>query len=86
MSLNSIDVQAIRGKPWQNGFRPIAVYSHDAVDWANRPVQNAGKRPKGDDWGNRARLIPPASPHTLRSLPCCNSGSILVYRLNNRVY
>ena len=57
--MTPIDVQAIRGKLWANGFRSIAVYSHDAVDWANRPMQNAGKRPKGDDWGNRARLTPP---------------------------
>jgi hypothetical protein len=72
--MNPISVQAIRSKLWQNGFRPIAVYSHDAVNWSSTPIANRGKRPKGDNWGDRARENPPEACTAVPSIDALNTG------------
>jgi Bifunctional DNA primase/polymerase, N-terminal len=49
------DITALRRRLWQAGFRPIEIYSHDAG------VSDAGKRPIGNAWQERARRDPPAA-------------------------
>jgi AraC-like DNA-binding protein len=47
-------VARFRRQLWQGGYRPVAIYS------ANAPVDDAGKRPTGERWQERARRDPPA--------------------------
>src|SRR5260370_21738498 len=48
-------IKKLRDQLWQNGYRPLAVYDPEA------PVRNAGKRPVGAGWEERARQNPPAA-------------------------
>lgn len=72
--MTPIEVKALRAKLWQNGFRPVAVYSDDATDWANRPIANRGKRPKGEDWPERARKNPPEASTAEPTIDALNTG------------
>ena len=47
-------VEALRARLWDEGFRPVAVFSHDHPDRAR-----AGKAPLGAGWDERARRDPP---------------------------
>lgn len=51
----TLGVTRLRGQLWACGYRPVAVYSHDAA------VPNAGKAPWGHGWQNRARRDPPGA-------------------------
>lgn len=68
------EVFALRGKLWQNGFRPLSVYSPGAVEWTGKPIDNAGKRPKGDSWSERARMTSPEASTLKPSLDALNTG------------
>jgi hypothetical protein len=71
---DQIEVLTLRGKLWQNGFRPIAVYSPGAVEWTGKAIANAGKRPKGNDWTERARLNPPDASIQKTESDALNTG------------
>ncbi len=47
------DAASCRSRLWDAGFRPVAVYNHDASH------SSPGKAPKGDAWQDRARRNPP---------------------------
>jgi bifunctional DNA primase/polymerase-like protein len=53
--MTAADVAALRSQLWEAGFRPLAIYSQDA------DVSDAGKRPIGTSWQERARRNPPAA-------------------------
>jgi hypothetical protein len=57
MSLEAVFLR--RRYAWQNGFRPVAVYSPDAVDHNGQPRKNAGKAAKGSGWREEAMKTPP---------------------------
>lgn len=46
-------IAVLRAELWQSGYRPLAVYSHDARH------ESAGKAPLGLEWERRARQDPP---------------------------
>ena len=62
---------ATRAELWDAGFRPVAVYSHDA---ARLPPDHRGKRPKGDAWQERARRTPPEAAEADAELDAMNTG------------
>ena len=49
-----VAIGATRGRLWDAGYRPLAVYSHDHSD-----RDRAGKAPLGAAWTERARRNPP---------------------------
>ncbi|CAB4147375.1 DNA primase/polymerase, bifunctional, N-terminal [uncultured Caudovirales phage] len=61
-------VFALRQQLWDAGFRPVPIYSPDAQHNA------AGKAPRGADWGDKARLDPPAATVQAPSLDALNTG------------
>jgi len=67
-------VLTLRKSLHNNGFRPLAVYSPDAVDWANRRREGAGKRPKGNDWTIRARQETPEAAQRVPEADALNTG------------
>lgn len=72
--MSSSAVKDIRGRLWENSFRPVAVYSYDATHWSGKPIDNAGKRPKGDDWPQRARQNPPEATVAEPTKDALNTG------------
>ena len=68
------EVFALRSACWQNGYRPLAVYSPGAV-FRGEPIKNAGAAPVGSDWLKQAMRDPPwiigapqrGSPHALNT-------------------
>lgn len=72
--IQSTEVKAHRAKLWQNGFRPIEVYSHDAVHWSGKPIEKRGKAPKGDAWQKRAKLNPPEATQVEPTVDALNTG------------
>jgi len=61
-------VFALRQQLWDAGFRPVPIYSPDAQH------TSAGKAPRGADWGDKARLDPPAATVQAPSLDALNTG------------
>ena len=65
-------VAALRAQLWDAGFRPVPIYTWD------HPVEDAGKRPLGNNWSNIARENPPGClnfppvPHALNSGILCD--------------
>lgn len=57
------DVTELRAALWAHGWRPLAVYSRD-------------KRPKGDGWGERARLTPPEAATAPATDDAMNTGEL----------
>jgi hypothetical protein len=51
-------VFALRRACWQNGYRPLAVYSV-AAKFQGKPIEGAGKRPVTTDWLKQALQDPP---------------------------
>ena len=65
---------ALRDKLWQNGFRPISVYSPGAVEWTGQPVANAGKRPNCKNWHESALASVPDACTAKPTLDALNTG------------
>jgi hypothetical protein len=68
------EVFAIRGKLWQNGFRPVSVYSPGAAEWTGKPIDNAGKRPNCKNWHEAAKASVPDACTAKPSLDALNTG------------
>src|SRR5690349_8354623 len=64
-------IAALRSQLWDEGFRPVAVYSHDDPD----PVR-AGKAPLGLKWEARARRDPPEAA-TMPAVPHATNTGIM---------
>ena len=47
------EVFALRCVCWQNGYRPLAIYSPGAK-FRGEPIEGAGKRPVTTDWLKQA--------------------------------
>ncbi len=63
-------VASLRQRLADGGWRPVAVYSHDAPV----PAKSRGKAPRGDDWTLRARRDPPAAVVEPVELCAMNTG------------
>ena len=63
ISLPSIEaVASLRARLWDAGFRPVQLYSADVTEAdGGDPIEpsSRGKRPRGKNWQERARLCPP---------------------------
>lgn len=68
------EVLALRGKLWQNGFRPVSVFSPGAVEWTGQPIANAGKRPNCKNWHESALASVPDACTAKPSLDSLNTG------------
>ncbi len=68
------EVLALRGKLWQNGFRPVSVYSPGAVEWTGKPIDNVGKRPNCKNWHESALASIPDACTAKPSLDALNTG------------
>ena len=69
------EVYRLRRACWENGYRPLAVYSPGA-QVRGTLIRGAGKRPVGNDWLERALEDPPtivAGPHRVSTL-ALNTG------------
>ena len=73
-SPNQDEVSAIRGKLWQNGFRPVSVFSPGAVEWTGQPIANAGKRPNCKNWRESALASIPDACTAKPSMDALNTG------------
>jgi hypothetical protein len=62
------EVALLRSCLWEMGYRPIAIYNHDA------PLEDAGKRPKGERWQARARQNPPVAAVATPQAIALNTG------------
>ena len=67
-------VIVLRSKLWQNGFRPISVYSPGAVEWTGQPIASAGKRPNRKNWHESALASVPDACTAKPSLDALNTG------------
>jgi Mrp family chromosome partitioning ATPase len=67
-------VFALRGRLWQNGFRPVSVFSPGAVEWTGKPIDNAGKRPNLKNWHESALAGVPDACTAKPSLDALNTG------------
>lgn len=72
--MTPIETMALRGKLWENGFRPISVYSPGAVEWTGQPIANAGKRPNCKNWHEAAKASVPDACTATPSLDALNTG------------
>ena len=72
--MTPIETKALRGKLWENGFRPISVYSPGAVEWTGKPIDNAGKRPNCKNWHEAAKASVPDACTAKPSLDALNTG------------
>jgi hypothetical protein len=67
-------VFAIRCKLWQNGFRPVSVFSPGAVEWTGQPIANAGKRPNCKNWRESALASVPDACTAKPTIDALNTG------------
>ena len=68
------EVLALRGRLWQNGFRPVSVFSPGAVEWTGQPIANAGKRPNCKNWHESALASVPDACTAKPSPDALNTG------------
>ncbi len=68
------EVLALRGKLWQNNFRPVSVYSPGAVEWTGQPIANAGKRPNCKNWHESALASIPDACTAKPGIDALNTG------------
>lgn len=68
------EVLALRCKLWQNGFRPVSVYSPGAVEWTGQNVANAGKRPNCKNWHEAALASVPDACTARPTVDALNTG------------
>jgi hypothetical protein len=68
------EVREVRRKMWQHGFRPVPIYSPGALDREGNPIPDAGKRPIGKDWREKALRDPPAAVSGSVSPTALNTG------------
>src|ERR1035437_8943963 len=69
-----LEVMALRGKLWENGFRPISIYSPGAVEWTGQPIANAGKRPNCTNWHESAKASVPDACTAKPAFDALNTG------------
>lgn len=62
------DIASLRTRLWKQGYRPVPVYSADAV------VDGAGKRPRGNGWQQAARRDPPLAVVERTEAIAANTG------------
>jgi hypothetical protein len=68
------EVFDLRRKLYDNGFRPVAVYTAGATNWHGEAIEKAGKRAKGDDWREKALRNPPDAAKEMPFLDALNTG------------
>lgn len=61
-------VFALRQQLWDAGFRPVPIYSPDAQH------KDAGKAPRGEKWGDKARMDPPTAAVQPPDADALNTG------------
>jgi Bifunctional DNA primase/polymerase, N-terminal len=67
-------VRTLRRACWENGYRPVAIWSHGAENDKGEPIVSAGKRPVGHDWRQKALRDPPAAVTGAVSRSAPNTG------------
>src|SRR6516225_2771844 len=73
---NPADVRALRQTYWNNGYRPVEVWSPAAEDEKGQPIPGAGKAPRGKDWLRRALREPPDAVTSSVSSLALNTGIV----------
>lgn len=69
-------IHEFRRTSYQNGYRPLEVYSPGALDRDGKPIPSAGKRPVGRKWREQALLNPPAAVVRRVSPQATNTGIV----------
>jgi hypothetical protein len=67
-------VRTSRQKLWQNGYRPVPVWSPHAENDKGGPIAGAGKAPQQSDWRQRALRDPPDAVTASVSSLALNTG------------